>query len=347
MSATAYAVLWGRLAWHPAVEAWNGFSDGPVEPPEHIEILQQSSTSATYRLVADGGGRSIVARRSLTPGASIERTVHERILPSLPVTSPRYCGFRADGTGRACIFLEAAGDERYAASDPTHRSVAGRWAGMMHSAGARLSTAASLPDAGPSRYLGLLRSAREIIRTHMTNRMLSTRDVSALERLATDLDVLDDGWSRLEEACAGVPATVTHGDYRLRHAYVRRRATGLELLLLNWEMAGWGVPTVDLTHVDLDAYLAVIQPTWPGLELEDLQRLVTVGHVFGHLAAIRAVTPRLGAETTHELRPTLDTLESLHAELTQAGQTLGDRAAGQNNKERPRPVAVTLGVARS
>ena len=112
-------------------------------------------------------------------------------------------------------------------------------------------------------------------------------------------------------------------------------------------MAGWGVPTVDLTHVDLDAYLAVIQPTWPGLELEDLQRLVTVGHVFGHLAAIRAVTPRLGAETTHELRPTLDTLESLHAELTQAGQTLGDRAAGQNNKERPRPVAVTLGVARS
>jgi len=218
---------------------------------------------------------------------------------------------------------------------------------MMHSAGARLSTAASLPDAGPSRYLGLLRSAREIIRTHMTNRMLSTRDVSALERLATDLDVLDDGWSRLEEACAGVPATVTHGDYRLRHAYVRRRATGLELLLLNWEMAGWGVPTVDLTHVDLDAYLAVIQPTWPRLARKDLQRLVTVGHVFGHLAAIRAVTPRLGAGTTHELRPTLDTLESLHAELTQAGQTLGDRAAGQNNKERPRPVAVTRGVARS
>src|SRR5437763_2558886 len=119
MSATAHAVLWGRLAWHPAVEAWNGFSKGPVEPPEQIEILQQSSTSATYRLVADGGGRSIVARRSLTPGASIERTVHERILPSLPVTSPRYCGFRADGTERAWIFLESAGDERYAASDPT------------------------------------------------------------------------------------------------------------------------------------------------------------------------------------------------------------------------------------
>jgi len=84
-------------------------------------------------------------------------------------------------------------------------------------------------------------------------------------------------------------------------------------------MAGWGVPTVDLTHVDLDAYLAVIQPTWPGLALEDLQRLVAVGHVFGHLAAIRALSPRLGAKASHELRPTLDTLESLHAELTQAG----------------------------
>jgi len=47
MTATAHAVLWGRLAWHPAVEAWNGFSDGPVEAPELIEIVQQSSTSAT------------------------------------------------------------------------------------------------------------------------------------------------------------------------------------------------------------------------------------------------------------------------------------------------------------
>src|ERR1051326_8964125 len=127
---------------------------------------------------------------------------------------------------------------------------------------------------------------------------------------------------------ARVPATVTHGDYRLRHAYVRRRATGLELFLLHWEMAGWGVPTVDLTHIDLDAYLAVIQPTWPDVELHDLQRLVTVGHVFGHLAAIRAVSPRLGAQTTHELRPALDTLESLHAELTQAAALGGARADG-------------------
>src|SRR5256886_16940607 len=135
---------------------------------------------------------------------------------------------------------------------------------------------------------------------------------------------------------SGVPATVTHGDYRLRHAYVRRRATGLELLLLNWEMAGWGVPTVDLTHVDLDADLTVTQPTWPGLALEHLQRLATVGHVFGHVAAIRAVSPRLGAQTTHELRPTLDTLESLHAELTQAGQTLGDGASAVRGTPRVR-----------
>src|SRR2546429_7422858 len=118
MNATAQAVLWGRLAWHPAVEAWNGVSDGPVEPPEHIEILQQSSTSATYRLVADGGGRSIVARRSLTAGASGERTPHERIFPALPLTSPRYCRFRAGGTPRAWGFLQAAGAERGAAGGP-------------------------------------------------------------------------------------------------------------------------------------------------------------------------------------------------------------------------------------
>src|SRR2546430_15704662 len=127
MNATAQAVLWGRLARHPAVEAWNGLSDGPVGPPEHIEILQQSSTSATYRLVADGGGRSIVARRSLTAGAAGVRTPAERDLPALPLPSPRHCGFHAGGTARAWLLPQAPGDERCGGEGPSPPAPAGRW----------------------------------------------------------------------------------------------------------------------------------------------------------------------------------------------------------------------------
>jgi len=54
--------------------------------------------------------------------------------------------------------------------------------------------------------------------------------------------------------------------------------------------------------------------------------------VFGHLAAIRAVSPWLGAQTTHELRPALDTLESLHAELTQAGAGVDAARSGKTIK---------------
>ena len=58
MSATAYAVLWGRLAWHPAVEAWNGFSDGPVDCS-----YQQSNHKQSEHVWFLAGGK---ANRSCT-----------------------------------------------------------------------------------------------------------------------------------------------------------------------------------------------------------------------------------------------------------------------------------------
>src|SRR2546430_11898587 len=119
MNATAQAVLWGRLARHPAVEAWNGLSDGPVGPPEHIEILQQSSTSATYRLVADGGGRSIVARRSLTAGASVAPAAARGVSPAPPRPSPPSCWVPPGGTRRAGFFLVATRGERSVGGAPT------------------------------------------------------------------------------------------------------------------------------------------------------------------------------------------------------------------------------------
>jgi len=33
-------VLWGRLAWHPAVKAWLAFAEGAGEP-DTIEVLRE------------------------------------------------------------------------------------------------------------------------------------------------------------------------------------------------------------------------------------------------------------------------------------------------------------------
>ena len=54
-------VLWGRLAWHPAVKAWLAFAEGAGEP-DTIEVLGDGKQSDAYRLVGvapDGG--SVIA----------------------------------------------------------------------------------------------------------------------------------------------------------------------------------------------------------------------------------------------------------------------------------------------
>jgi len=47
------AVLWGKLAWHPAAAAWTAFGAGAAEP-ESIEVLRNGKKAGTYRLVGAG-----------------------------------------------------------------------------------------------------------------------------------------------------------------------------------------------------------------------------------------------------------------------------------------------------
>jgi hypothetical protein len=106
----AAQVLWGKLAWHPAVMAWREVAhDAP--DPERIEVLRRGPNSATYRLVGAGpGGAPILARRSRAAKAWIERTVYQRILPHLPVAAPRYWGFKAESPQFAWLFLTDVAD---------------------------------------------------------------------------------------------------------------------------------------------------------------------------------------------------------------------------------------------
>src|ERR1051325_3002190 len=52
----SHGVLWGRLAWHPAVKAWLAFAEGAGEP-DTIEVLRDGKESAAHRLPAPGGAR--------------------------------------------------------------------------------------------------------------------------------------------------------------------------------------------------------------------------------------------------------------------------------------------------
>jgi len=288
------AVLWGKLAWHPAVQAWTALGVSAAVP-ESIEVLRNGKKAGTYRLVGAGpAGESIIAQRSPVARAVIERAVYEQILPRLPVTAPRCYGSGADGRDFVWLFLEDAGAERITKTDPAHLALAARWVGSVHTGAATMAAARDLPDGGPPRYLNHLRVGRQTIRINLANPALTPADVTTLDRIVVDLDALERDWLGIERACTGIPATLTHGDIQRKNIYVRSGAGGPELFLIDWETAGWGVPAVDLPLIDLSTYWSVVRRCWPAVRLADIRRLAAVGRTLLQLAAIRWVSPELG-----------------------------------------------------
>src|SRR5438093_7243558 len=103
----ARTVLWGKLGWHPAVNAWIAFADVGAGMPDTIEVLRDGKQSATYRLVGAGpDGESVIAQRVQAAGAA-GRSLLARVLRHLPLTRPRYYGSRQES--RECGWLVLQG----------------------------------------------------------------------------------------------------------------------------------------------------------------------------------------------------------------------------------------------
>lgn len=320
---TDVSVLWENLASHAAVVAWREIVPDAPEP-KRIEVLWRRHKSTTYRLVGvtpDGG--TIVAQHSQTVKAQVEQTVYEQILPQLPISVPRYYGSYTESPEWAWIFLEDVGDEPYSKTDPAHLALAARWVGVMHTAGAGIAAARSLPDAGPARYLSHLAAGRAMVQACLSNPALTADEIATLRRLVSDLDRLESDWAGIERACTGVSATLVHGDFRPKNAHVRQRAGKPELLPIDWEMAGWGVPAVDLVEIDLPTYWSVVQSRCPGAQFEDMQRLRAVGQVFWWLAAIRWMAPGLLYDKPQWLIRPVMTMQMAQRSIVDAVQALG------------------------
>ncbi len=286
-------LLAADCAEHPAVTAWSEFS-GCAIAPERIDVLWTKHKSTTYRIFGGGPwGASMIAQYSLASKATIERTVYEQILPGLPLTAPRFYGLKPEIGEHAWMFLEDIGDRRYEENDPQHRILAGRWVGLLHAAGSALPAARSLPETGPQRYLGFLQTCHRMITTNLDNPVLLADDVDLLRQIAADLKRLERAWAEIEQACADMPATVAHGDFRPKNACLRERHDGLQLFPIDWETAGWGIPAADLTRIDLAAYLSVAQTWWRRARLEDVERVAAVGAIFRYISSIFWLVPEL------------------------------------------------------
>jgi aminoglycoside phosphotransferase (APT) family kinase protein len=288
------------LREHAALRAWRMIRPGGAEPAG-IAILRKSEKSSVYRLDGIGpGGSSLVAKRCRIETALIERLVYEDVLPCLPITTLTFHGCVGDNESH-WLFVEYAGGVRFSAGNEAHRALASRWLALMHTAATRLPLADALPDRGPGHYVEQLRCARETIRRNLENPALRSSDRGVLESIVAQCDALESRWCEVEARCAGLPRTLVHGDFRPKNVYIRAEQVGMRLFAIDWEMAGWGVPAVDLASargprvelIDVPTYMSVARESWRTLDAASLRTLLAVGLLFRRLDAINWDAVRL------------------------------------------------------
>ena len=313
---------------HAAVAAWNRLQASPAALAM-LEIWRETPAhqpASVYRLeLLNGGPMSVYAKRCDAASSRVERTCYENVVPELALSSPTYYGSLEDADGSCWLFLEDVGRERFSAHDPTHRSLASRWLARLPRSGATVEAGRQLPDAGPPRYLRHLWAGRAGLQRNFGNPGLSDSDRETLTDILAMLDRVEGLWDAIVRACAGLPETVVHGDFRPKNVRVRDELTGPVLYALDWELAGWGVPVADLapargTHetlqIDPETYAEAMRGHGPALDRRAIERLSQIGYLFRRLAAIEWETLSLHFEDPLWLSLPISCLRSHHRALT-------------------------------
>jgi hypothetical protein len=275
------------------IDAWRETGGAAPEVVEQIGP-RRSKKSFLYRLSGAGdGGHPVIAKLCRGPNAHNEQRIYEEVFPQLSVPLPRYYGSVERPLG-LWLFLEDGGSTRCDSSIPAHRKLAARWLAGLHGAASRIPRP-DLPDRGPAHHLELVRNGRRAITDNLGNPAFEDRHRAVLDTLLGRCDELEARWGEIEEACALLPRTLVHGDFCRKNLHVRQGPVGLEFFVMDWEMAGWGVPACDLWPVrrdpklpicDVDAYGTALREYWPELDAELLRRIVGLGRIFRNLAAV-------------------------------------------------------------
>jgi ATP-binding cassette subfamily B protein len=277
-------------ASHPVVRAWHTVSmRGRVD---RVDLLHARTKSSVYRLVWDGGARSVIAKRGQIEALRVERRIYASVLPRLSSPALSYYGFLPENPREfAWLFIEDAGDEPCSLGQAG--SLAARWLGTLHGAAAALDSAEWLPDRGPASYLEHLRGGRRTILANCNNAALGPEDRARLQAIVTACDLIELSWDGVDAICRSLPRTLVHGDLVAKNLRLRRHKRSRSLLALDWERAGWGVPAADAYLLGLEAnrkhladYRSLIGDDARVLSPGDLRALSFAGKGFRLLASV-------------------------------------------------------------
>lgn len=277
------------------VQAWRQTDAGGASPTR-VELLRRKKKSLIYRLVGAGvGGGDVIAKGCVRDTALVERNVYADVLPQLPVSQLRYYGFSPGSADEfSWLFLEEAGGVEFDPSDAEHRVLAAEWLATLHVAAEAARLPVILPDRGPGHYRTHMDEARRVIEQSHDNPLLDGDARKTLDGILDLFEVAESRWGDIEALCDQVPQTLVHGDFAERNVHVIGRGDGAILVAFDWEVAGWGLPVVDLAHADLRTYWASVRSTWELLDYQALCQLVQIGRLLrGGFAATNWSVPSL------------------------------------------------------
>lgn len=216
------------------------------EAPEHVEVLKFSKTKV-LRLHLPAGRR--VVAKGAKPG-QLEKEVHlySRLLPRLGIPTIELLGFSAAGDGGIdWLFLDDAGDEEYAPTDPAQRYELGTIVGERIAMAAAVGHDPELPDKGMEHYFDELTDSRRTIRVALDEHTITAPFADTLHRVLAVLDPLGDAWPSF---CRGIDPNVkalVHCDIAAKNTRILSRVDAMRsIVLLDWELAAWASPAIDL-----------------------------------------------------------------------------------------------------
>jgi Ser/Thr protein kinase RdoA (MazF antagonist) len=315
-----------NLLEHCAVEAWSQLRPQRTEP-ESLEVIKHGRTSAIFRLAGVGAnGSAVIAKKYPAAAAAVERTVYEQLLTRVPFPSLRSYGWVQDSKDDRCwLILEDPGGLPYSPLSDEHRALAGRWLGTIHSAAMRLGLAVCLPRREPGHYLCLLRNSRSKVRELLVHPEMTEEDADILRRIISHCNVVESRWNDLEEICSDLRRTVVHGDFAAKNVRLISTQAGLSLVVLDWGIAGWGIPATDLAQFaghtvspDFTAYCSAMEKGGTPLDIGAVKRLADCGKIFRLLDAIAwACSWETGDSYSHLKKP-VSLLGKYAARLTEA-----------------------------
>jgi hypothetical protein len=280
--------LLANLADHQAVLAWSQLDPSRVEPAGIQLLKRERGKSEVYRLFGVGpGGEAVIAKRSPTRNAMIERLVYEELLGTLGLPTRQPFGSVPEPAGDYWwLFLEDAGAETYSPTRRQHQALAARWLAGIHQARFSTAFAETLPVRGGAHYLQRLRWTRDRLEESLLHAPLDSEQRLLLRKVVAACESVEAHWRELEECCDAWSATLTHGDFVVKNLRLRSGASRLSLLVFDWEMGAWGARAADLAHIadrtaspNLEVYWAALCEQDTRVRLRDVERLGACGNL--------------------------------------------------------------------